>query len=106
MLGQQSTQERASLGTAILHTEAAHPEVMSTFETDEHLQQDTGCSWTTLRCYFRERVVNQELWGLHENVQNPRFVRSAGQASADGGSLSGRRNGATAWRHSGHLREV
>lgn len=35
-----------------------------------------------------------------------RCIRRAGEASADSGSLSDKRNGATSWRHSGYLHQV
>src|SRR5262249_61908268 len=55
---------------------------------------------------MRRHAQNQE-WGSDNNTKEASrhakgiscCVRSAGQASADNGSLSGKRNGATAWRH-------
>ena len=35
-----------------------------------------------------------------------RCIRRAGEASADSGSLSDKRNGATSWRHSGHVHQI
>jgi hypothetical protein len=76
------------------------------------LRQSRGCL-PTAEGKDTTHAQNPERGSYNHTKETPRnskgisrCVCRAGKASANSGSLSGGRNGAAAWRHSGHLHQV